>query len=146
MKAGCPVDARDNASNTPLHLAAGCGFKDTVAKLVAMGADVNARDITMCTPLQNAAHGTYSALANMPADDASKALPAPSGAQLTAAQQQTQAMLTSHNPVKKGNLMPVRTGLAWASFGGSANPLSSTAVGAPSKAPGTRWILFEGVL
>lgn len=119
VQAGCPVDARDNASNTPLHLAAGCGFKDTVAKLVAMGADVNARDITQCTPLQNAAHGTYSALANMPPEDATKALPPGQGAQLTPAQQQAQAMLTSHNPIKKGNLMPVRTGLAWSSFGGA---------------------------
>ena len=35
--------------------------------LVELGADINARDITACTPLQNAAHGTYSALAAMPA-------------------------------------------------------------------------------
>ena len=32
-----------------------------------MGADMNARDIMACTPLQNAAHGTYSALAAVPA-------------------------------------------------------------------------------
>jgi hypothetical protein len=42
---------------------AGCGFADTVARLLAAGADVDARDVTQCTPLQNAAHGTYSALA-----------------------------------------------------------------------------------
>ena len=41
---------------------AGCGFAEAVAKLAALGADLNARDITQCTPLQNAAHGTYSAL------------------------------------------------------------------------------------
>ncbi len=42
---------------------AGCGFPDTVARLLAAGAAVDARDVTQCTPLQNAAHGTYSALA-----------------------------------------------------------------------------------
>ncbi len=45
---------------------AGCGFLDTVTKLIKLGSDVNARDLTHCTPLQNAAHGTYSALATMP--------------------------------------------------------------------------------
>lgn len=45
----------------------GCGFYETVEKLVEMGADMNARDVMSCTPLQNAAHGTYSALAAMPA-------------------------------------------------------------------------------
>lgn len=45
---------------------AGCGFLDTATQLVKLGADVNARDLTQCTPLQNAAHGTYSALATMP--------------------------------------------------------------------------------
>ncbi len=34
-----------------------------VARLLAAGAAVDARDVTQCTPLQNAAHGTYSALA-----------------------------------------------------------------------------------
>ena len=33
---------------------------------MALGADLDARDVTACTPLQNAAHGTYSALAAMP--------------------------------------------------------------------------------
>jgi hypothetical protein len=47
---------------------AGCGFLDTVVRLVELGADVNARDITDCTPLQNAAHGTYSALAAVPSN------------------------------------------------------------------------------
>lgn len=50
------------------YLTAGCGFIDTVEKLVSLGADLNARDVTLCTPLQNAAHGTYSALAAMPAN------------------------------------------------------------------------------
>lgn len=45
----------------------GCGFIETVEVLVDLGADLNARDVTACTPLQNAAHGTYSALAAMPA-------------------------------------------------------------------------------
>lgn len=57
---------------------AGCGFIDTVEKLVLLGADLNARDVTSCTPLQNAAHGTYSALAAMPP-------PNQPGAALTAA-------------------------------------------------------------
>ena len=102
MEAGCPVDATDDAENTPLHLAAGgpsscsslsdshcrpdaadqlrcflwlrcltiagCGFIETVEVLIELGADINARDITACTPLQNAAHGTYSALAAMPSN------------------------------------------------------------------------------
>ncbi len=38
-----------------------------VEALVRLGADLDARDVTACTPLQNAAHGTYSALAAMPA-------------------------------------------------------------------------------
>jgi ankyrin repeat protein len=59
----CPVDIRDNANNTPLHLAAGCGYVETVTMLLRLGADINAKDITDCTPLQNAAHGTYSAMA-----------------------------------------------------------------------------------
>lgn len=37
-----------------------------MVRLVELGADVNARDVTDCTPLQNAAHGTYSALAAVP--------------------------------------------------------------------------------
>lgn len=40
----------------------GCGFKEAIEMLAALGADMNARDVTNCTPLQNAAHGTYSAL------------------------------------------------------------------------------------
>ena len=44
-----------------LHIS-GCGFAEAVSKLAELGADLNARDITQCTPLQNAAHGTYSAL------------------------------------------------------------------------------------
>ena len=47
----------------PVRDYAGCGFPDTVARLLAAGAAVDARDVTQCTPLQNAAHGTYSALA-----------------------------------------------------------------------------------
>ena len=39
-----------------------------MTKLIKLGADVNAQDLTQCTPLQNAAHGTYSALATMPAN------------------------------------------------------------------------------
>ena len=66
LQAGCSVHSRDNAQNTPLHLAAGCGFLDAVVKLVELGADLNARDMSECTPLQNTAHGTYSALAHVP--------------------------------------------------------------------------------
>ena len=54
--------------------AAGCGFLDTATQLVKLGADVNARDLTQCTPLQNAAHGTYSALATMPLNGTQNAL------------------------------------------------------------------------
>lgn len=53
-------------SNQNVSDPAGCGFLDTVTMLIKLGADVNARDLTQCTPLQNAAHGTYSALATMP--------------------------------------------------------------------------------
>ena len=67
----------------------GCGFYDTVEKLVEMGADMNARDIMACTPLQNAAHGTYSALAAVPAAGgatANGARPIRSGCVLLAAE------------------------------------------------------------
>lgn len=66
FQAGCSVHSRDNAKNTPLHLAAGCGFLNAVVKLVQHGADLDARDMSECTPLQNTAHGTYSALAHVP--------------------------------------------------------------------------------
>jgi hypothetical protein len=36
----------------PTLLPAGCGFLDTVAALAEMGADIDARDVTDCTPLQ----------------------------------------------------------------------------------------------
>lgn len=39
---------------------------DAVVKLVELGGDLNSRDMSDCTPLQNTAHGTYSALAQMP--------------------------------------------------------------------------------
>ena len=34
VAAGCGVDATDDARNTPLHLAAGCGFVDTVSSAI----------------------------------------------------------------------------------------------------------------
>ncbi len=37
LSAGCPVDARDNAENTPLHVAAGTSFTDTIAALLSCG-------------------------------------------------------------------------------------------------------------
>ena len=118
--------------NTPLHLAAGCGFLDTIVKLVELGADVNARDCTDCSPLQNAAHGTYSALAAVPGNGAGATTGTGAGAlgttsatsgyarfnpphqpQLTPSQQAAQAALTSTSTMKRDGLVPVRTGLAW---------------------------------
>lgn len=207
MAAGCPADARDNALNTPLHLAsgapavllvsaaelvlrgglaarstrrrtwprvalrawlagpvegsaggrrwpgldgmwdgeparwgashecrafcsapAGCGFLDTVVALVELGADVNARDITDCTPLQNAAHGTYSALASVPASPAAAAAPLPPPAatatgyarlnpphqpQLTPAQQAAQAAITASERALVGGWPGGAAGCCW---------------------------------
>ena len=39
---------------------------DAVVKLIELGAELDARDMSDCTPLQNTAHGTYSALAPVP--------------------------------------------------------------------------------
>ena len=92
-------------------------------KLVELGADINAHDVTDCTPLQNAAHGTYSALAAMPSNGALPAAPAghsgyarlnpPHQPQLTPTQQAAQAALTAGSGAKRDGLVPVRTGLAW---------------------------------
>ena len=107
---------------------------DTLAALVELGADINSRDITDCTPLQNAAHGTYSALATVPATGSTAAATAagppaatatgyarlnpPHQPQLTPSQQAAQAAITAGNTVKRDGLVPVRTGLAWAPAGG----------------------------
>lgn len=89
-------------------------------------------------PTQNAAHGTYSALASVPTTTTaspSSALPLPAAAatgyarlnpphqpQLTAAQQAAQAAITAgNNTAKRDGLVPVRTGLAWAPAGGSSS-------------------------
>jgi hypothetical protein len=85
--------------------------------------------IAVALAVQNAAHGTYSALAAMPTGGTSAigALgggggqsshangPAPE--QLTPSQQAAQAALTGCSG-KLGSMVPVRTGLAWASLGG----------------------------
>lgn len=65
LQAGNNVEPLDNARNTPLHLAAGCGFLDAVLVLVQLGGNLDCRDMSDCTPLQNAAHGTYSAFAEV---------------------------------------------------------------------------------
>lgn len=59
------MEPLDNALNTPLHLAAACGFLDSVLTLVQLGGSLNCRDMSDCTPLQNAALGTYSAFAEV---------------------------------------------------------------------------------
>jgi len=102
---------------------------------VALGADVGARDVTACTPLQNAAHGTYSALAAMPA---AAAPPRPAaGAPAAAAAKAllgaggrgpavpppltvTAAAAAAAGPrgAEPDGLIPVRTGLAWATLAG----------------------------
>ncbi|KAK9816633.1 hypothetical protein WJX72_003077 [[Myrmecia] bisecta] len=145
VEAGCSPDCTDDAHNTPLHLAAGCGFLDTVVKLVELGADLNARDITACTPLQNAAHGTYSALAAMPVNQqqpnaqggahgqGSNSLlsPAVQGQHqsLTPAQAAAQ-MALSNGTAQPNGMVPVRTGLAWATLVGQNEVLSSMYMGA----------------
>lgn len=124
-------------STFPPHPPIGCGFLDTVVALVELGGDINARDITDCTPLQNAAHGTYSALASVPASPATAAAPLPPPAatatgyarlnpphqpQLTPSQQAAQAAITaSAGAAKRDGLVPVRTGLAWAPAGGGSH-------------------------
>jgi ankyrin repeat protein len=52
VAAGCSVDATDDARNTPLHLAAGCGFVDTVRALTAVSPFLSPsvfEDLLSCT-------------------------------------------------------------------------------------------------
>lgn len=44
VQLGAAVGARDAEGRTALHLAAGCGDKAMVLKLVALGTDINCRD------------------------------------------------------------------------------------------------------
>lgn len=113
--------------------------------LIALGADPNARDVTACTPLQNAAHGTYSALAAVPpaaaGPPAGKATrghtlhhghgggaavngsaATANGGGAAAAGPMTVAQAAAAAAVPAGSepdgLIPVRTGLAWATLTG----------------------------
>ncbi|GMH39508.1 hypothetical protein BSKO_07406 [Bryopsis sp. KO-2023] len=125
-KAGCDVHTRDNAQNTPLHLAAGCGFLEAVMKLVELGGDLNSRDMSDCTPLQNTAHGTYSALAQVP----SGVTAGPNGqlqglGSLSLRRSGLSSAVLPGGPTAKdenttsGGMVPVRTGFAWATLGRS---------------------------
>jgi ankyrin repeat protein len=51
IEAGAPLDTREYAGLTPLHLAAGGGDPELIRLLVARGLDVNARDEDQTTPL-----------------------------------------------------------------------------------------------
>lgn len=44
VEMGAAVDATDNEGRTALHLAAGCGDRAMVLKLVELGTSVNCRD------------------------------------------------------------------------------------------------------
>ena len=45
VQGGCDLCIRDNTQNSPLRLAAGCGFLDAVVKLVELGGDVNSKSL-----------------------------------------------------------------------------------------------------
>lgn len=147
-----------NLSHSTLLVCSGCGFLETVVKLVELGANLNARDVTDCTPLQNAAHGTYSALAAVPAAGAAAGgataaaggarsaltghvangilpagnsvvgviaaagrtaaatAPLASPSTMTVAQAAAQSTLAATATTRNG-MVPVRTGLAWATLG-----------------------------
>ncbi len=59
LDVGCPIDARDEFSWTPLHHAARWGHFEIVKFLVSNGADINARTINDRTPLHWAARYGY---------------------------------------------------------------------------------------
>lgn len=51
VQLGAAVGSRDAEGRTALHLAAGCGDKAMVLKLVALGTDINCRDSVGGAPL-----------------------------------------------------------------------------------------------
>jgi ankyrin repeat protein len=55
LAAGVDVNGRDKVGDTPLHVAAVRGYKETATLLIAKGADVNAEDEHGLTPLHAAA-------------------------------------------------------------------------------------------
>lgn len=55
----------------------GSGWVEAVDTLISLGAQIEARDMTSCTPLHNAAHGTYSALAALPPEGKAGACKSP---------------------------------------------------------------------
>ena len=45
VQGGCDLRICDNTRNSPLRLAAGCGFLDAVVKLVELGGDLNSESV-----------------------------------------------------------------------------------------------------
>ena len=60
IKAGAKVNAEDQESATPLHVAAELGFWPCLEVLISRGADVNCRDCKQLTPLNYIGWGGYS--------------------------------------------------------------------------------------
>jgi len=69
---GAPINAKDIAGNTPLHLAARYGFVNVVKVLIASGADVNAKDANGMTPLQIASKMGHQAVVDLLRKQSSK--------------------------------------------------------------------------
>jgi ankyrin repeat protein len=65
VAAGADVNARNQRSVTPLHMAARYGLALTAAALLRHGADANARDANKETPLYRAANLGHSDVANL---------------------------------------------------------------------------------
>ena len=62
---GANLNAKNNAGQTPLHIAVDLGINDMATTLVAAGADIHATDMNGNTPADIAADRGYDDIANL---------------------------------------------------------------------------------